>query len=92
VVRVVPHFDRFGARLPDVALRGVGRGEASALLVGIDEETALVGGLDEWLAEPGGPGNAWQVLGRQSAWLLGAGGRTRVASGKSVVLPVPAAA
>jgi cyanophycinase len=92
VVRVVPHFDRFGARLPDVALRGVGRGEPSALLVGIDEETALVGGLDGWQAEPGGPGNAWQVLGRQSAWLLGADGRTRVASGESVVLPVPAAA
>jgi cyanophycinase len=99
VVRVVPHFDRFGARLPDVALRGLardhgGRGEDGALLVGIDEETALVGGLgaDGWEAEPAGPGNAWQVLGRGSAWLLGPGGRTRVASGESVVLPVPAAA
>jgi cyanophycinase len=92
-VRVVPHFDRFGARLPDVALRGLGRGEDDALLVGIDEETALVGGLDGgWQAEPAGPGNAWQVLGRQSAWLLGPGRRTRVAAGESVVLPISAAA
>jgi cyanophycinase len=99
VVRVVPHFDRFGGRLPDVALRGLprgqgGRGDDAALLVGIDEETALVGGLDAggWQADPAGPGNAWQVLGRRSAWLLGPGGRTRVASGESVVLPAPAAA
>jgi cyanophycinase len=94
VVRVIPHFDRFGGRLPDVALRGLGGADGPALLVGIDEETALVGGLHPrgWQADPAGPGNAWQVLGRRSAWLLGAGGRTRVASGDSVVLPVPAAA
>jgi cyanophycinase len=93
VLRVIPHFDRFGARLPDVALRGAGRGQDDALLVGIDEETALVGGLDGgWQAEPAGPGNAWQVLGRRSAWLLGPDRRARVASGESVVLPVSAAA
>ena len=98
VARVIPHFDRFGGRLPDVALRGLARSDDAALLVGIDEETALVGGLDDgreaggWQSDPAGPGNAWKVLGRRSAWLLGAGGRTRVASGGSVVLPVPAAA
>jgi hypothetical protein len=103
VVRVVPHFDRFGGRLPDVALRGLprgqgGRGEDTALLVGIDEETALVGGLDNgpeaagWQADPAGPGNAWQVLGKRSAWLLGPDGRQRVAPGERVVLPAPAAA
>jgi hypothetical protein len=93
VVRVVPHFDRFGARLPDVALRASARGDDDALLVGIDEDTALVGGLHGgWESEPAGPGNAWRVLGRQSAWLLGPGGRTRVAPGESVVLPVSAAA
>lgn len=103
VVRVIPHFDRFGGRLPDVALRGLSRtqgtgGANAALLVGIDEETALVGGLaDErdpggWQADPAGPGNAWRVLGKRSAWLLGSEGRTRVTSGESVVLPAPAAA
>lgn len=92
VVRVIPHFDRFGRRIPDVALRGLGHGDDPALLVGIDEETALVGGMDGWQADAAGPGNAWQVLGRQSTWLLGPGGRTRVAAGESVVLPVPAAA
>lgn len=93
VVRVIPHFDRFGGRLPDAALRGVGRSPDGSLLVGIDEETALVGGLDGgWRAAPGGPGNTWQVLGRRSTWLLGPGGRTRVAAGESVVLPVDVAA
>jgi cyanophycinase len=97
VLRVIPHFDRFGARLPDLALRGAGRGEEVATLVGIDEETALVGGLDDgWQSEPAGPGNVWQVLGRQSAWLLGRpdqkGDRTRVASGETVALPLTAAA
>jgi hypothetical protein len=102
VMRVIPHFDRFGGRLPDVALRGLARGEDGALLVGIDEDTALVGGLvggpvdgrdaGGWQGDPAGPGNAWRVLGRRSAWLLEPGGRTRVASGESVVLPVPAAA
>jgi cyanophycinase-like exopeptidase len=99
VVRVIPHFDRFGGRLPDVALRGLaagqsGHGEDAALLVGIDEDTALVGGLEPggWQADPAGAGNDWQVLGRRSAWLLGPGGRTPVAAGESVVLPVPAAA
>jgi hypothetical protein len=98
VLRVIPHFDRFGGRLPDVVLRGLGSAAGAAPLIGIDEETALVGGLvDErneqgWQADPAGPGNAWQVLGRRSAWLLGPGGRTRVAAGESVVLPVPAAA
>jgi cyanophycinase len=98
VVRVIPHFDRFGGRLPDVALRGLARADADAPLVGIDEETALVGGLDDgpeargWQADPAGPGNAWQVLGKRSAWLLGSDGRQRVAPGESVVLPAPAAA
>ncbi len=94
VVRVIPHFDRFGGRLPDVALRGLARTDDGALLVGIDEETALVGGLDAagWETDPAGPGNAWQVVGKRSAWLLGPGGRRRVAAGESVVLPVPAAA
>ena len=52
-----------------------------------------MGGLDGgWHGEPGGPGNAWQVLGRQSTWLLGAGDRRRVGPGESVVLPVEASA
>jgi cyanophycinase len=89
VARVVPHFDRFAARLPDVALRGSGRSPDGSVLLGVDEDTAVVGGLPGaggWQAEPAGPGNAWQVLGRQSAWLLTAAGRTRVPSGSSVVL------
>jgi cyanophycinase len=95
VARVVPHFDRFAARLPDVALRG-SRGSSDSsgrdgdpVLLGIDEDTAVVGGLPGaggWQAEPAGPGNTWQVLGRQSAWLLTSAGRIRVPTGSSVVL------
>lgn len=92
VARVVPHFDRFAARLPDVALRG-SRGspdrDGDPVLLGVDEDTAVVGGLPAaggWQAEPAGPGNTWQVLGRQSAWLLTGAGRTRVPSGASTVL------
>jgi cyanophycinase len=92
VARVVPHFDRFAARLPDVALRGsrsTADQDGAPVLLGIDEDTAVVGGLPAgggWQAEPAGPGNTWQVLGRQSAWLLAGSGRIRVPSGSSTVL------
>jgi cyanophycinase len=95
MVEVLPHFDRFTGWIPDLAIRRV----ASAppvQVVGIDEQTALVGGLPDehggggWTAEPAGPGTTWQVLGRQSAWLLTPSGRMQVRSGGSVVLPLPA--
>ena len=75
VVRVVPHFDRFGRACRTSRCAGSRARTTAALLVGIDEETALVGGprAAGWQADPAGPGNAWQVLGRQSAWLLGRG-------------------
>jgi cyanophycinase len=97
MIEVLPHFDRFTAWLPDLAVRRVASAPPGVQVVGIDEDTALVAGLScgdggGWTAEPAGPGNAWQVLGRQSAWLLTPAGRVRVPAGDSIVLPVPAGA
>ncbi len=70
---VVPHFDRFGARLlgsfaghqlPD-----------GVCLVGVDEKTALVGGP-----------HAWRVVGTASAWLLDDDGRHEQPVGSLVTL------
>jgi cyanophycinase len=89
-LHVIPHFDRFAARLPDGALRGMSHPGDGARLVGIDEETALVAGLpdaDGGAADPTRAGTRWAVLGRRSVWLLGDGRRVQVRSGDGVVLP-----
>lgn len=62
-LRVLPHFDRWAGRLPDIALRPF-MGEQ--VLVGIDEDTAIVGG-----------GDRWTVMGRQAAWTITRHGRER---------------
>ncbi len=75
-LRVIPHFDAFAARMPDVATRFLTPADAGVTLLGIDEETAIVGGPHEWV-----------VQGRQSAWRLGAGARERLAAGTSFTTP-----
>ena len=65
---VLPHFDRFAGRLPDVVLTRVSNPPEGVTAVGIDEDTALVGGLRDDPAE-------WEVLGRQSVWVLTPDGR-----------------
>jgi len=91
MVEVLPHFDRFAARMPDLVLRRVAGAPAGVRVIGIDEDTAMVAGLDGWDGVPAGPGTRWQVLGRQSAWLLDPNGRIQVPSGQSVLLQRPAA-
>ena len=73
-MRVIPHFDAFAARMPDLVTRFVLPGGDGATLVGIDEDTALVGGPDRWT-----------VAGRQSAWVLQGGHRTEYPSGSVLV-------
>lgn len=88
-VEVLPHFDRFAARMPDAVLRGVAGAGPDVGVIGVDEDTALVGGLDGdplWRSDPAGPGTRWQVMGRQSVWLLHPDGRTQVPGGAGVVL------
>ncbi len=96
MVEVLPHFDRFAARVPDALLRGISGAGPGVGVIGIDEDTALVGGLvppapgppapTAWQAGPAGPGTRWQVIGRQSVWLLQPHGRVRVPAGQDVVL------
>jgi cyanophycinase-like exopeptidase len=75
-LRVIPHFDAFAARMPDVATRFLTPADANVTLLGIDEETAIVGGPYEWV-----------VRGRQSAWRLGAGSRERLAANTAFRTP-----
>ena len=75
-VRVIPHFDKMLAWVPDMlrnALLGLPEG---TVLLGIDEDTALVGGPHEW-----------KVQGRQSVWVLGHGKRVEHKAGSTLVTP-----
>lgn len=74
-LRVIPHFDRLVAWMPDLVGRYLAEAPAGVSVVGIDEDTALVG-------EDG----TWTVHGRQSVWVLTSEGRTPYAAGE--VAPV----
>jgi hypothetical protein len=74
-LRVIPHFDAFARRVPDLVLRPLLHADNGVAVVGIDEDTALVGGPEQWT-----------VRGRQSVWLLGERPRRQIASGASVTL------
>jgi cyanophycinase len=74
---VLPHFDRFAGRLPDMVLRRLSNPPEGIVAVGIDEDTALIRGLD---TEDGADGE-WEVVGRQSAWVLGPDGRHEYPTG-----------
>ncbi|HWE54246.1 MAG TPA: Type 1 glutamine amidotransferase-like domain-containing protein [Acidimicrobiales bacterium] len=74
-LRVIPHFDAFAARLPDLVTRFMVPPDQSTL-IGIDEDTAIVGG----------PGQ-WQVHGRRSAWVIEHDGRTEYPSGSILTVP-----
>ncbi len=76
-VRVIPHFDRFAARMPDVLDRFLLPNDDAITVVGIDEETALVGGPQEWT-----------VQGRQSVWELTKQGRTQYMPGDTFTSPL----
>jgi cyanophycinase-like exopeptidase len=80
---VLPHFDRFAGRLPDMVLTRLSNPPEGIVAVGIDEDTALVHGLGDLdrSAHVGGTGSGttadgeWHVVGRQSVWVLGPDGR-----------------
>jgi cyanophycinase-like exopeptidase len=67
---VIPHFDAFAARVPDLLTRFVLPDEATMTVLGVDEKTALVGGPTEWT-----------VKGHQSVWRLTSKGREEFALG-----------
>jgi cyanophycinase len=77
-VWVLPHFDRFMARLPADALRHLITAPSGVTVLGIDEDTALVGGPE-----------AWEVHGRQSVWILDGDRREQHPHGSRLVLQPP---
>ena len=79
---VLPHFDRFARRLPNYVLRRLTTRTDGVIPVGVDEDTALVWGLRE---DPG----EWEVMGRQSVWLLTPEGREEHPAGSVLRLPAP---
>lgn len=74
-IRVLPHFDRMFARIPDFITRFM-KVPNGVSVVGIDEDTAIVGGPFEW-----------EVQGRQSAWLFVDGHRKEFKSGQTLITP-----
>lgn len=72
-IGILPHFDAFASRVPDMLTRFVLPDEAVISVYGIDEQTALVGGPKEWT-----------VLGRSSVWHLTSKGRKQYHAGDSV--------
>lgn len=76
-LRVIPHFDAFAARMPDIVTRFLVPHDAHVTVVGIDEDTALVGGPHEWT-----------VRGRQSVWILNVDGRKEFSEGQTLVTSV----
>jgi cyanophycinase-like exopeptidase len=70
---IIPHFDAFAKRIPDMFARFVLPDESKVSVYGIDEKTALVGGPSDWT-----------VQGRASVWRLSAKGREEFRVGQSV--------
>ena len=75
-LRVIPHFDFFASKVPDLVTRFLLPHDPAITVIGIDEETALVGGPTQWT-----------VQGRQSAWRLTSQGREELPSGTLVTTP-----
>lgn len=62
-LRVIPHFDAFLKRMPDVTTRFLVGQDDTVTVVGVDEDTAIVGGLEEWIVR--GQGSAWVLTGKE---------------------------
>lgn len=75
-LRVIPHYDAFLARMPEVATRFLLPHDRGVTLLGVDEETALVGGP-----------STWTVRGRQSVWRLSGPSREQWSAGAVVTIP-----
>lgn len=74
-IRVLPHFDKMFAHVPDFFTRFM-RVPEGVHVIGVDEDTAIVGGPVEW-----------EVQGRQSAWLFIDGHRHEYPVGTTIVTP-----
>jgi cyanophycinase len=72
-MRVIPHFDTFTARMPDLVSRFLLPFDPALTVVGVDEKTALVGGPQDWT-----------VQGHQSVWRLTPDGLERLTAGQTL--------
>ncbi|MCU1600458.1 MAG: cyanophycinase [Frankiales bacterium] len=72
-LRVIPHFDRMSAWLPDIGARYLAGHDGP--VVGIDEDTAMVRFDEDWV-----------VHGRQSVWVLDGRSRVEFRGGETVRL------
>ena len=72
-LRVIPHFDMFAARMPDVVERFLAPEDPGVTVIGVDEQTALVGGPRDWTVE-----------GHQSVWRLTSDGRQAFSAGMTL--------
>lgn len=75
-LRIIPHFDAYFSKVPNIVARFMAGGSSTASLIGIDEETALLGG----------PGH-WVVHGSGAVWVLTAEGQVPYYAGSDVPLP-----
>lgn len=75
-LRVIPHFDFFTKRVPDLLTRFLLPHDPAITVLGVDEETAIVGGPREWTVE-----------GRQSVWRLTPEGREELLVGSTIITP-----
>ncbi len=78
-LRVLPHFDRMLAWVPDLLTGALMRTPDGTAVLGIDEDTALI--------DLTGGGHAWQVHGRQQVWALADGTRRGYPAGATVTTP-----
>lgn len=76
-LRVIPHFDAFVQRMPDMVTRFLAGHDHAVTVVGVDENTALVGGPEEWV-----------VQGQSSAWILHGKERQEFRAGESLRSPL----
>lgn len=74
-LRVIPHFDRFVGRMPELVGNYLAKKAADVTVVGVDEDTALICDAD-----------VWTVRGRQAVWVLTPDGRTAYRDGETVPL------
>ena len=78
-LRVLPHFDKMLAWVPDLLTRALTRAPGGTAVLGIDEDTALV--------DLTGAGHTWRVYGRQQVWTLGDGSRRGYPAGATLTTP-----
>lgn len=78
-LRVLPHFDKMAAWVPDLFTRVLTRPPAGVTTLGIDEETAIV--------DMTGSGHTWEVHGRQQVWRIADGPRRGHPAGSTLLTP-----